>query len=65
MAVSASKPNIYVRFFGGFQLIVEGNVFSDAVNQKKQLKNLLAYLLVFRNKTISQEAIIDALWPDG
>lgn len=65
MAVSASKPKIYVRFFGGFQLIVEDNVFSDAVNQKKQLKNLLAYLLVFRNKTISQEAIIDALWPDG
>lgn len=62
---STIQPNISIHFLGGFQLIVDGCVISQSLNQKKQLKNLLAYLLVFHNNTISQEAMINALWPDG
>lgn len=62
---SSMHPKISIQFLGGFQLVVDGCVLSESLNQKKQLKNLLAYLLVFRNNTISQEAMINALWPEG
>ena len=60
-----TESKIYIQLFGGFQLIVDGKVISESISHKRQLQNLMAYLIVFRNKTISQEAIINALWPDG
>lgn len=62
---ATTEPKIYIQLLGGFQLIADGEVLSDAINHSRQLKNLLACLIAFRNKTISQEALINALWPDG
>ncbi|WP_145997687.1 BTAD domain-containing putative transcriptional regulator [Marasmitruncus massiliensis] len=56
---------IYVQMLGGFQLVADGKVLSDSISRTRQLRNLLAYLLAFRKKAISQETLIDVLWPDG
>lgn len=56
---------IYINMLGGFRLSVGDAVTSDAVSHTHQLWNLLEYLIAFRNKTISQGELIEALWPNN
>ncbi|MEM1483339.1 BTAD domain-containing putative transcriptional regulator [Oscillospiraceae bacterium PP1C4] len=55
---------ILIRMLGGFQLVVDDRKISDSINRTRQLWNLLGYLIAFRHKTVPQEALIEALWPD-
>ncbi|MGI5967984.1 AfsR/SARP family transcriptional regulator [Anaerotruncus rubiinfantis] len=55
---------IYISMLGGFKLTVQDKVLSDTLNRTHQLWNLLEYLIAFRNKTVSQDELIEALWPN-
>lgn len=56
---------VYIQMLGGFQLTVGDKVISDSISHTRQLWNLLEYLIAFRNNTISQNELVEALWPDN
>ncbi|MDL2219087.1 winged helix-turn-helix domain-containing protein [Ruminococcaceae bacterium OttesenSCG-928-O06] len=56
---------ISVRFFGTFQVLVDGVVINDSSSRAKRPWILLQYLMVYRRKTVSRQQLMDALWPDG
>jgi DNA-binding SARP family transcriptional activator len=49
---------------GEFTLRYEDNVISDQEGRSKKLWLLIEYLVTFRGKEISQNDLIDLLWPD-
>lgn len=56
---------IHITMLGKFQITVGDITITNAGSRTHQIWNLLEYLIAFRNKTISQEELIEALWPDG
>ena len=66
--VSASpdrQPQVRITMLGGFSLTVAGSTINDSSSRARQLWNLLEYLITFRNRDISHEELISALWPDN
>ncbi len=59
-----AKTVIEIRMLGGFELSVSGHAVSNAVGRTHQLWNLLGYLVSNRRKTITQDELIEMLWPD-
>ena len=49
---------------GEFSITYDHTVISDDINQSKKTFYLLEYLITFRFKEISQNELIDLLWPD-
>lgn len=66
-ANKASNVNtlIKVRMFGGFSISEEDAEINDGAMRTHQLWHLIQYLITFRRKTISQEELIEVLWPDN
>lgn len=66
MQPNAGKSLLCVeaQMLGGFNLFVNGIPLNDRPERSKQLKSLLAYLLVKRFDHVSQERLIDILWPE-
>ncbi len=60
----SDKPEVRITMLGGFSLTVGDKTISDNSNRAHQLWNLLEYLVAFRNRDISHEELISALWPD-
>lgn len=58
-------PEVSVRFFGNFQVLIGGKVINESSSRAKRPWNLLQYLMVYRHKTVSRQQLIEALWPDG
>lgn len=48
---------------GGFSLQVGGNVLTDEINRSQKLWNVLCYLIVHRDRDISQSELVELLWP--
>ncbi|MEG2173880.1 MAG: BTAD domain-containing putative transcriptional regulator [Oscillospiraceae bacterium] len=57
-------PPASIKMLGGFEMTIEGHTISDTVGRTYRLWNLLEYLIANRNKFISQEELIVALWPE-
>lgn len=55
---------ININMLGQFQITVGDCVINNSSKRTNQLWNLLEYLIAFRNKTISQEELISALWSE-
>lgn len=55
---------IRIRMLGGFSLSYEGFLVSDTVGRTHQLWNLLGYLISNRHRSVSQDELIEILWPD-
>lgn len=65
MTTKAENETVFhIEMLGGFKLTVGDKVISDTISRTHQLWNLLEYLIAFRHKTISQEELIAALWPN-
>ncbi|MDL2327407.1 winged helix-turn-helix domain-containing protein [Ruminococcaceae bacterium OttesenSCG-928-A11] len=67
MAKANSKKaakEIKVRFFGNFQVILDGVIINESTSRAKRPWNLLQFLMVFRHKTVAKQQLIEALWPD-
>lgn len=56
---------IYIKMFGQFSIEQSGISISDSSNRTHQLWNLLEYLIAFRHKSITQDELINTLWPDA
>lgn len=59
------KPLIRVNMLGRLEIVVEDRVISDRVNRSKKPWNLLAYIITFRDKKISQNEMIDLIWSNS
>ena len=58
-----TEDKIKIKLFGSFSLSCgQSEITGD--NLSNQLCNLVGFLIVNRDKQVSQDAIIDALWPD-
>ncbi|MFV0401930.1 MAG: BTAD domain-containing putative transcriptional regulator [Oscillospiraceae bacterium] len=65
-SVSADSSSlIKISMLGGFRLAVGERSVQDTDNRTRQLWSLLEYLIAYRHKTVSQEDIIRAMWPDN
>lgn len=53
-----------INMLGEFSLTYNDNVVDDNGSRSKKLWMLLEYLLVFRGREVTQNEIIDLLWPD-
>ena len=51
-----------IRMLGEFSLASGSQVISDTENRSKKVWTLLAYMICFRNREISQQELIDMLW---
>ena len=55
---------LYINMLGEFTLRFGDNVISDQEGRSKKLWLLIEYLVTFRGKEISQNDLIDLLWPE-
>ena len=59
----ATKPTLKVRMLGGLSLSYGEKTISDANYHMKKAWMLLAYLIVYRSRTVSVEDLINLLYP--
>lgn len=55
---------IRIETLGGFSIRIGGQTVSDAQNRSRKLWNLLAYLMAFRNRFVTQSELMEILWPE-
>lgn len=58
------QVSIYVTMLGNFQLLAGGVSVGDDAGRSQKIWNLLAYLLIHRERSVPQQELIDVLWPD-
>lgn len=61
--VNHDEP-LKINMFGSFSLSYKNNTIDDNTNRFKKIWFLLEYLITFREKNISQNELIETLWPD-
>ncbi len=59
-----NTPLFSISMLGEFSISYKNNTIRDINNRSKKPWNLLEYLIIFRNKEISQNELIELLW-DG
>lgn len=64
MVIKNNKQVIQIKMLGKFEIKVGNTVITDGATRARQQWNLIEYLITFRNKTISQEELVEALWPE-
>lgn len=62
---NSNNDIIEITMFGGFKIEAGGEAIQDTAARTHQLWHLIEYLVVFRHKTISQDELIEVLWPDN
>lgn len=55
---------IQIKMFGRFRIAVGDISIQDSTMRTHQLWHLIEYLITFRHKTISQDELIEVLWPN-
>ena len=55
---------IRVNMLGDFKLLIGEHVIDDRISRSTKMWVLLAYLIVHRQRHISQEELIETLWPE-
>ncbi len=61
---SAQSKELRISMLGRFELQVDDTVINDGINRSRKMWNLLAYIVSHRDKLISQQEFINALWGD-
>ncbi len=64
---SAGKTGevVSARFFGHFKISVGARSIAETTTRARKPWSLLQYLMVHRHKNISNQQLMEALWPDG
>ncbi len=61
---SHGGPEAKVWLFGRFRLQYDGKVISDDQNRSVKMWSVLAYLILNRQRVVSQSELLEAVWPD-
>ena len=59
------KPKLYINMLGGTSLTYMGKTINDQNIRSKKFWLLLEYLISFRNRDISQQELLDLIYPEG
>ncbi len=59
------KANLDITMFGEFSISNGEKIITDQANRSKKVWTLLEYLVVNRDRAITQKELVDLLWPDG
>ena len=57
--------NLYIQMLGSFSISTENKQISDKDNRSRKIWLLLAYMIYYRHRVVSQEECINLLWGDG
>lgn len=60
----ARSKELRISMLGRFELQVDDVIINDGINRSRKMWNLLAYIVSHRDKLISQQEFINALWGD-
>ena len=63
MACSAEPGRTSVRLCGGFAVEIDGRPLADLI-RGRQMRLLLSYLVLHRERPVRREELVEALWPD-
>ena len=63
-APSLPQMPIHVTMLGNLQLSLGDATIDEKSTRSPKISNLLAYLLVHRDRNVPQEELVDILWPD-
>ncbi len=55
---------LYIQTLGGFSISYQDKILTDHDSRSKKIWMLLAYIIVFHAKEISQSTLIDLFWPE-
>ena len=61
---TSEKIKVKVCTLGKFSLTVGRVTVSETINRSNRIWNLLAYMLMHREKPVTQAELIDAIWPE-
>ncbi|WMJ83224.1 BTAD domain-containing putative transcriptional regulator [Oscillospiraceae bacterium LTW-04] len=61
---STQNKELRISMLGRFELQVDDVSINDGINRSRKMWNLLAYIVSHRDKLISQQEFINALWGD-
>ncbi|NLB29247.1 MAG: hypothetical protein GX823_03340, partial [Clostridiales bacterium] len=61
---TSKKLTIKICTLGEFSLTVGRVTVSETINRSNRIWNLLAYMLMHRNKPVTQTELIEAIWPE-
>ena len=65
MAVNDLKPQkVHICMLGGFSMQIDDVIVSENLNRSHKIWNLLAYLIMSRNRNVPQSELIQVLWPE-
>lgn len=64
MALS-THAHVYVRLFGGFEVMIDGHPVAAQAWRRRQAASLVKMLALHRGHRMPREQVIDALWPDA
>ena len=59
-----NKDVLQIQMLGGFSLRCGGKEINDQDNRSKKLWILLAYIITFREKELSQNDLVELMWPN-
>lgn len=59
------KQKIMVRMLGTLEVEYNGKIISEEDNRSQKLWMLLAYVIYFRRRSVSQKEVLDELWQNG
>lgn len=54
-----------IRLFGTFEVSRDGIKITDAEWKTQKVRQLLKYLLLYRERALPQDTLIETLWPEG
>lgn len=59
------KSNYEITMFGEFTISNGKEIITDQANRSKKVWTLLEYLIVHRDRAVTQKELVDLLWPDS
>ena len=62
--LEAQTVSVTVSMLGGFCLEVGGQVLTDQINRSLKLWNVLCYLILHRDRDVTQSELMELLWPE-
>ena len=63
-AAALKRMSVSVSMLGGFGIEVNGNLLTDEINRSQKPWNVLCYLIMHRDRNVSQSELIELFWPE-
>ncbi len=62
--INGPRHQVQVYTLGGFSMRIGDRTISDTQNRSRKMWNLLAFLMMFRSRYVTQPELIETIWPE-